>query len=724
MATKSKGRNLLRRALCGLCVLLGALVLTASAQPLYRKGVENSDRALYNQPWFLRSLALETYVLNWRAQQQWQGSNLQPNELYCAEETDLSQRSGLDVVLYDAEGLFEQELDEMDWEVIGPDGERYSNLQIALSDFWENGKLTAAGRERYQYALVLRFDEDGTIQPQGFYGGDRAGAEATHQNELWQFQMGEYDLDQLVATSGVEISSEEAAPAPQLPFRQPTGITVYFAIPQVVDVDSGLYTNLYYADGNVFSDAGFGNLLAIVGVAVMGAAALFCAHPRLRIADGAGRSASFELSLAGLALALVGAGGCIRLALFAARGDLARWVALFTDREAAVGWISHGILLAANLLLLGCVAACAAGLSGILALGPRRYFGSRSWIGRRIGRLWRWATRVDLTEPGTRTLVRLLAVNFLILSLCCTVWVFGIFALLVYSVILFVLLSRRYQKIRSDYLVLVDATGRMARGELETRVEEDLGIFNPLKEELAQVQSGFKEAVETELKSRSLKTELITNVSHDLKTPLTAIITYVDLLKGDTLSPEVRSAYVETLERKTRRLKQLIEDLFEISKAASGNVNLSYERVDLVQLLQQVGCELGDKIEASGIEFRWRLPDHPVYLQLDGQRSCRIFENLIVNITKYGLPRTRAYLAVDEQPDRVVVTLKNVSAQELDFDPQQITERFVRGDRARNTEGSGLGLAIAKSFTELQGGTFEILLDGDLFTARLSWPRE
>ncbi|HIV86741.1 MAG TPA: sensor histidine kinase, partial [Candidatus Pygmaiobacter gallistercoris] len=261
-------------------------------------------------------------------------------------------------------------------------------------------------------------------------------------------------------------------------------------------------------------------------------------------------------------------------------------------------------------------------------------------------------------------------------------------------------------------------------GELETRVEEDLGIFNPLKEELAQVQSGFKEAVETELKSRSLKTELITNVSHDLKTPLTAIITYVDLLKDDTLSPEVRSAYVETLERKTRRLKQLIEDLFEISKAASGNVNLSYERVDLVQLLQQVGCELGDKIEASGIEFRWRLPDHPVYLQLDGQRSCRIFENLIVNITKYGLPRTRAYLAVDEQPDRVVVTLKNVSAQELDFDPQQITERFVRGDRARNTEGSGLGLAIAKSFTELQGGTFEILLDGDLFTARLSWPRE
>ena len=331
-------------------------------------------------------------------------------------------------------------------------------------------------------------------------------------------------------------------------------------------------------------------------------------------------------------------------------------------------------------------------------------------------------TRLDLTEPGTKTLFRLLGVNFLILSVCCTVWVCGIFALLVYSLILFALLHKRYERIRQNYMALLDAADRMAQGELDLQIEGEMGLFNPLKEKLNQVRSGFKKAVETELRSRNMKTELITNVSHDLKTPLTAIITYVDLLKDETLTAEQRREYVLTLERKSLRLKQLIEDLFEVSKAATGNLTMQLAQVDLAELMRQVGYELEDAICGCGIEFRWSLPDHPVLLQLDGQRTSRIFENLILNITKYGLRGTRAYLSLREEEGRAVATLKNISAAELDLDPNQLTERFVRGDRSRNTEGSGLGLAIAKSFTEMQNGRFGITLDGDLFKVELSWP--
>ena len=725
MATRSKGRNLLRRALCFLVAALGALLLTLSAFTQYRQGMANSARAFYNQEWFLPQLALDTYALNWRAQQQWQGKNMQPSALYCPDEEKgtVDQRNAVDQTIWGAETFFESEMDGMDWELVGPNGERYSNLKIELSGYWQDGAITSAGAQKYQYFLVLQFDENGSLRPQGFYGGDRTYAENEHQNRLWQFEMEEYDLDRLVAQdTDLEVSYDEQGPTVQLETRPPTGITIYYAVPRVVDVDSGIYYSIYYAEGDVLVDAGFGNILALIlgGVGII--ALLLCASPWLRAVDG-GHRTSFERSAAGLLLVLFATSGCIELALFTARGDLARWLSLFFTEEEMITWISRSILFGANLLLLGGMAACAAGLSGIFVMGPRQYFATRSWIVGKFITLWRWATRVDLTEPGTKTLLRLLAVNFVILSVCCTIWVFGIFALLVYSVILFFLLYRRYQKIRHDYSQLTEAVGRMAEGELEFRVEEDLGIFNPLKEKLGQVQSGFKAAVETELKSRSLKTELITNVSHDLKTPLTAIVTYVDLLKDENLSPQTRAEYVETLERKAQRLKQLIEDLFEISKAASGNVTFAHDRVDLVQLLQQVHYELEDKIAASGIDFRWDLPAQPVILELDGQRSCRIFENLIVNITKYGLAGTRAYIRLTAQPDQIVVTLKNVSAQELDFDPERITDRFVRGDRARTGEGSGLGLAIAKSFTELQGGRFEILIDGDLFTARLSWPR-
>ena len=289
-------------------------------------------------------------------------------------------------------------------------------------------------------------------------------------------------------------------------------------------------------------------------------------------------------------------------------------------------------------------------------------------------------------------------------------------------VVLFFLLRRRANRIQQDYAALLAAARRMAGGDLATPVEGDMGLFDPLKDELNQVRAGFEKAVAAEVRSQNMKTELITNVSHDLKTPLTAIITYVDLLKDPALSAEDRAKYIETLDKKSQRLKRLIEDLFEVSKAATRNVAMHYAEVDLAALLKQVQYELADKTEASGIDFRWQLPEERMPLVLDGQKTCRIFENLVVNITKYGMPGTRAYITLMPQEHGAQVVFKNISATELDFSAEEITDRFVRGDRSRNTEGSGLGLAIAKSFAELQGGTFSITVDGDLFKATVTLP--
>ena len=228
--------------------------------------------------------------------------------------------------------------------------------------------------------------------------------------------------------------------------------------------------------------------------------------------------------------------------------------------------------------------------------------------------------------------------------------------------------------------------------------------------------------MEEEVKNERMKTELVTNVSHDLRTPLTAIITYTDLLKNET-DEEKRKEYIDVLERKSLRLKVLIEDLFEISKAASKNVTMHYMKVDIVDLLKQVGLENDSKIKESSLEFRWKLPDHKLVMWLDSQKTYRIFENLIVNITKYAMPYTRVYIEMTETENSVRISMKNVSAAELDFDVDEITDRFVRGDASRNTEGSGLGLAIAKSFVELQHGTLKISTEADLFKADIVFPK-
>lgn len=261
-------------------------------------------------------------------------------------------------------------------------------------------------------------------------------------------------------------------------------------------------------------------------------------------------------------------------------------------------------------------------------------------------------------------------------------------------------------------------TDEIAAGNFNYTIEErGKGLFARLAHNINNLQEGIRKSLESQMKSDKLKSELITNVSHDLKTPLTSIINYVDLLKKEDLSKEEMQGYVSVLDRKAQRLKVLIEDLFEASKMASGSVELNIEKVDVAQLLNQALAEFEEKIKSSSLTFKVNIPHHKVYSNLDGKKTWRVFENLIGNILKYSQPKTRVYIDLYETETNIIITMKNISAYEMDFNPEELFERFKRGDTSRNTEGSGLGLAIAKSIVNLQGGKLNIEIDGDLFKA-------
>jgi signal transduction histidine kinase len=361
-------------------------------------------------------------------------------------------------------------------------------------------------------------------------------------------------------------------------------------------------------------------------------------------------------------------------------------------------------------------------LKHIFKIGIRQYIREASlaykilrslWSGNK--RIYNYLKDIDLKEKNTKKLAMILGINLVILSIMSCMWFLGILVAIIYTGILFVLIRKNYDELTYKYNKLFEATNKIAEGNLEVTIEEDLGVFNDFKKEIESIQKGFNKAVKEEVKSQKMKTELISNVSHDLKTPLTSIITYVDLLKDENLSTEKRKEYLDTLDRKSQRLQGLIEDLFEVSKATSGNINLNVVDVDVVALMKQTLLELDDKISEASLVVKTRYPEGKVVMQLDSQRMFRVFENLIINITKYAMKGSRVYIDIICREDKVEITFKNMTASEIDFNVNDIVERFVRGDKARNTEGSGLGLAIAKSFVELQGGQLNVNVDGDLF---------
>ena len=277
---------------------------------------------------------------------------------------------------------------------------------------------------------------------------------------------------------------------------------------------------------------------------------------------------------------------------------------------------------------------------------------------------------------------------------------------------------------RSAYLNrIIVATEEMAAGRLQKEIViEGKSPLAKHAKNLNNLREGVRSSMSEQAKSERMKTELITNVSHDLRTPLTSIITYTDLLKNEELSVDDRAKYVEIIDKKSQRLKTLIEDLFEVSKMASGNLELNKQRVDLTQLLQQALAEHEEEITETGLDFRVSLPESPLVAHIDGKRWWRVLDNLIVNAIKYTMPGTRVYITLRKIEDSAEFVVKNITKYELGENTDELFERFKRADTSRHTEGSGLGLAIAQSIVDMHGGEMKIEVDGDLFKVTVVVP--
>ncbi|MEA4890687.1 MAG: HAMP domain-containing sensor histidine kinase [Clostridiaceae bacterium] len=360
-----------------------------------------------------------------------------------------------------------------------------------------------------------------------------------------------------------------------------------------------------------------------------------------------------------------------------------------------------------------------------------------------LGTLWRntllslaWPPIFHLLQRGAGFLRRIvqninLTVSVIIRFLCYLItniilvaiaWENPPFALMVFGFNLLILLYLCNMAVH--FGKIAQTAGAIAAGVLnaKTDVQNMGGPLRQHAEVINKIGDGLNLEVAERVKSDKFKTELIANVSHDIKTPLTALINYVDLLKKQELHHEKAAEYLDVLERNAQRLKDLTNDLVDFSKFSTGSVHLQIERLNIGELIRQGVGEYSEKISTKGLYLVVNLPDEPVYIEADGRHLWRILENLLSNIRKYALPQSRVYIDLSVDQGQAVWTQKNISDHQLNISTEELMERFVRGDSSRHTEGSGLGLSIAKSLTELQGGTFNIEIDGDLFKTTIRFP--
>ncbi len=749
MDTKSKSNNQSRLGgvvvSCLVIFVIAAAVLLSYrpvlhyAQKMSEKHLQQrEEQAIEQQEYFkeefLNHLERGNYVLFWDIKRKG-NAGLQPSDIYFDKEL-ISQND--EAGLIEQKEAFFNEINEilyLWWDdfysntlIYYPLFEYYiadnqsgnnmtnsnNSIDRLLTDTQEAQEL----KKRYPFYIIFRYNEEGQLQI-----SDYAGYKQEQMDQLLiDYQNKEIIRNQVNDNYWLQFINQMV---------EPKDITIIYA-----SQSNDFYYHYGIAGTNEtnpiwdFYTGGFVYVTVFAAILIALSALLLPFIKCLRLDGGLLTRIPLELSIAGVLCVMAFYENLLRMAWETTSGFFITQPSQTILSETTLHILDYSVNYITLVILGTIVYVAVLSFRRLFVIGLKRYIKEQTitgkictFIARTVKKVYRSLMDIDLTDRSNKIILRLLAVNFIILALLCSIWVFGIAVLILYSILLLFLMRKYVNDLKKKYAILLNAASRMADGNLDVVIEEDIGVFEPLKEEFAKVQHGFKKAVEEEMKSQRMKTDLITNVSHDLKTPLTAIITYVNLLKEENITPEERASYIATLDMKSQRLKRLIEDLFEVSKASSNNITMNLIEVDIVGLIRQVLLEIDDKLSQAEIELRLSLPEEKVILKLDSEKTYRIFENLIINIAKYAMPHSRAYIMMDVTECKVVVTLKNISAMELSFHTEEITERFVRGDQSRNTEGSGLGLAIVKSFVELQGGTFEIIVDGDLFKAVITWMR-
>lgn len=590
----------------------------------------------------------------------------------------------------------------------------YRITNTATGEKTEGGDTSLFVKDHQMYS-TFTYDADGNVTSTGDY----VSTDFTYMS-AYQLLKNSISISTSNARETYEIYGK-SIPKSQIQLRVPQNLKAEFAIPQNLTENNDI---IWYNTGNLVHGEMSGRFLAVTCCMMVFFIGLYILFYPVSVEQEVNPFAFMRKIKAEIKWAFLGTVLCLAyigmafLDVYTMTGELQTALQMLGIPYAELVPV---VLQFIGMMLTGLFTAMGIfEIKYMLTSGFCRYWKEDSLIGsicrsikRHIGRL----SEVDLSDRLDSTLGKYVLIQTVVTGLIACFWSFGIVLALIYGVVLFLYIRKKLKKVQKDYQVLLKEAHQLADGRFDEELTQDVGIFNALGDELKNVRIGFEKAVSEEIKSQNMKTELISNVSHDLKTPLTGIKNYAELLGQDNVSGQDKQVYLENLQHYIDRLNNLIEDLFEVSKVNSGNIELNPVELNVVALIQQAQAETEDLLKQKNLTVILDAPENGIVQALDGDKTYRIFENLFTNIAKYALPGTRVYVSATAQPDYTEITFKNISEAQMNFTPEEIVERFVRGDKSRHESGSGIGLAIVKSFTEVQNGTFSIEIDGDLFKA-------
>lgn len=627
--------------------------------------------------------------------------------LSLGEDVPYSIRSELEYVM-------EEELLTARADFINSPNFAYRITNTATGEKTEGGDTSLFVKDHQMYS-TFTYDADGNVTSTGDY----VSTDFTYMS-AYQLLKNSISISTSNARETYEIYGK-SIPKSQIQLRVPQNLKAEFAIPQNLTENNDI---IWYNTGNLVHGEMSGRFLAVTCCMMVFFIGLYILFYPVSVEQEVNPFAFMRKIKAEIKWAFLGTVLCLAyigmafLDVYTMTGELQTALQMLGIPYAELVPV---VLQFIGMMLTGLFTAMGIfEIKYMLTSGFCRYWKEDSLIGSICGnvkRRFEKLSEVDLSDKTDTVLLKYVLIQMVIVGVIVCFWSFGIVLSVLYSVLLFFYIRKKLKKVQKDYQVLLEEAHQLADGRFDEEITQDVGIFNALGDELKNVRIGFEKAVSEEIKSQNMKTELISNVSHDLKTPLTGIKNYAELLGQDNVSGQDKQVYLENLQHYIDRLNNLIEDLFEVSKVNSGNIELNPVELNVVALIQQAQAETEDLLKQKNLTVILDAPENGIVQALDGDKTYRIFENLFTNIAKYTLPGTRVYVSATAQPEYTEIVFKNISEAQMNFTPEEIVERFVRGDKSRHESGSGIGLAIVKSFTEVQNGTFSIEIDGDLFKA-------
>lgn len=627
--------------------------------------------------------------------------------LSLGEDVPYSIRSELEYVM-------EEELLTAREDFINSPNFAYRITNTATGEKTEGGDTSLFVKDHQMYS-TFTYDADGNVTSTGDY----VSTDFTYMS-AYQLLKNSISISTSNARETYEIYGK-SIPKSQIQLRVPQNLKAEFAIPQNLTENNDI---IWYNTGNLVHGEMSGRFLAVTCCMMVFFIGLYILFYPVSVEQEVNPFAFMRKIKAEIKWVFLGTVLCLAyigmafLGVYTMTGELQTALQMLGIPYAELVPV---VLQFIGMMLTGLFTAMGIfEIKYMLTSGFCRYWKEDSLIGSICGnvkRRFEKLSEVDLSDKTDTVLLKYVLIQMVIVGVIACFWSFGIVLSVLYSVLLFFYIRKKLKKVQKDYQVLLKEAHQLADGRFDEEITQDVGIFNALGEEFKNVRTGFEKAVCEEMKSQNMKTELISNVSHDLKTPLTGIKNYAELLGQNNVSEQDKQGYLENLQHYIDRLNNLIEDLFEVSKVNSGNIELNPVELNVVALIQQAQAETEDLLKQKNLTVILDAPENGIVQALDGDKTYRIFENLFTNIAKYALPGTRVYVSATAQPEYTEIVFKNISEAQMNFTPEEIVERFVRGDKSRHESGSGIGLAIVKSFTEVQNGTFSIEIDGDLFKA-------